>query len=335
MSRKTRRRNECGGLEARVRASSLAGFLWDADSECVTRPLYDLGAVVDTEVLAKTATQYAAERTIAVTFMSREYARVGLNWVEAMRRIGWNNYLVIAGDVQTRQALDALSVPCVGARVAVGVSDATYLPLSPVGFTRKGLAITALKFPVVSTLLRQGLSVIMSDADAVWLGNPTTSIPGDVDVAFQRVVYFPKAIAGLWGFAACSGFAFFRSTPGTIGLLDACVNEHRGVQDDQVALNLALLAAGTRWVQNAPRFDAERGRTEADVISDFRSAARRSIWGKTTEYDLDVMALPHHQFWRHNWLRADRSEMVVCHPNTPKDDGEKMKRFEDLGVRYA
>lgn len=324
----------CGGWEARVRKSSLKGLLWDADNDGARKPLYDLNTVVDTEALTAMATTYAEERTIAITFMSREYARVGLNWVEAMRRLGWSNYLVIAGDIQTRQALDTLLVPYVEARVAEGVTDATYV--SPVGFTRKGLAMTALKFPILCALLHLGLSVIMSDADAVWLKNPMTSIGGwDVDVAFQRVVYFPKAIVDLWGFAACTGFVFFRSTSGTIALLEACVNEHRGVQDDQVAFNLALLGAGTRWIESVTRSGPERRRTEANLISAFRQAARRAIRGTTTEYGLDIMALPHHQFWRHDWLGVDRSEMVICHPNTPKDDREKMKRFEELGVRYA
>lgn len=333
MSRKQSGNEDCGDWEARVRESSLEGLLWDAASDGARKPLYDLNTVVDAEALAATATTNATERTIAVTFMSREYARVGLNWVEAMRRLGWSHYLVIAGDLQTRRALDALSVPCVEARVADGATDASYV--SAVGFTRKGLAMTALKFPIVRALLRLGLSVIMSDADAVWLKNPMTPIASwDVDVAFQRVVYFPKAIASLWGFAACSGFVFFRSTPGTIALLEACVNEHRGVQDDQVALNLALLGAGTRWPQSVPRSDTERCRNEADLISEFRRAARRAIRGRATKYGLDVMALPHHQFWRHDWLEADRCEMVICHPNTPKDDSEKMKRFKELGLRY-
>jgi hypothetical protein len=321
-------------VDMHVRKSSIKGLCWSADNERSRQALVDLDAVVDVAALESTANANAAEKLIAVTFLSVEYAKVGLNWIEAMRRLGWRNYLVVAGDRPTRRALDAMSIPCIEARVAEDLDDVPFL--NPVGFTRKGLGMTALKFPVVSTLLRLGLSVIMSDADAVWLQDPMSAIGGlNADVAFQRVVYFPKPIARLWGFAACSGFSFFRSCPGTIELLAACVREHQGVQDDQVALNLALFAAGTRWASGTRLSGSERRRTEADVISDFRRLARTAIRGKITAHSLDVAALPHHQFWRHDWLDTDRSEMIICHPNTPKDDSEKMRRFEELGVRYV
>lgn len=297
-------------------------------------PLFDIGAFVDVGALTAIGSARETGGTVAVTFISQEYARVGLNWIEAMRRLGLRNYLVIAGDIPTCRALDALSVARVESRLEKAVTDTAYV--SPVGFTQKGLAMTALKFPIIHTLLRLGLNVIMSDADAVWLKNPMTEISNwEVDCAFQRVVYFPRAIAALWGFAACSGFAFFRSSAGTTALLEACIDEHRGVQDDQVAMNLALLSAGTRWAQNVLRPDLERVRTEADLISDFRREGRRPIRGRTKEHSLELMALPHHQFWRHNWFDMDRSEMVICHPNTAKSDGEKMKRFEELGMSYV
>ncbi len=271
--------------------------------------------------------------TIAVTFISQEYARVGLNWVEAMRRLGLRNYLVIAGDLPTFRALDALSVACVEARLEGAARHAA--DVSPVGFTYKGLAMTALKFPLVHTLLRMGLNVIMSDADAVWLKDPMTAIvKWDVDCAFQRVVYFPRAIAMLWGFAACSGFAFFRSGAGATALLEACVEEHKGVQDDQVAMNLALLSAGIHWADNIRCSKAEPV-GEANLISDFRRRGRRPIRGRATQHGLDIIALPHHQFWRHDWFDSDQTEMVICHPNAAKRDNEKIKRFEELGVLYV
>lgn len=115
-----------------------------------------------------------------------------------MRRIGWTNYLVIAGDSATHRVLSALSIPCVESRIDVIGNDPSYL--SPGGFTLRGLAITAMKFPIVERLLRLGLNVIFSDADAIWLKDPMKVINElDADCMFQRVVYFPRAITRIWG----------------------------------------------------------------------------------------------------------------------------------------
>ncbi len=321
-------------LQTQVRAASLDGLMWDAGNACAKTALCDLGAVIDIGDLTALGTTHEVDGAIAVTFISQEYAGVGLNWVEAMRRIGWRNYLVIAGDEATYRDLCALAVPCVESRLEITAMDSTYV--SSLGFTHKGLAMTAMKFPIVHTLLRLGLNVIMSDADTVWLKSPVKAIGNwNVDVAFQRVVYFPRAIAKLWGFAACSGFACFRSSAGTIALLKACIDEHQGVQDDQVAINLALLSAGTCWERNLRCPALEEKRTDADLISDFRREGKRQIRGRTTEHGLDVVALPHDQFWRHNWFDSDLSEMIVCHPNTEKSDSGKRQRFKELGLWYV
>jgi hypothetical protein len=55
--------------------------------------------------------------------------------------------------------------------------------------------------------------------------------------------------------------------------------------------------------------------------------------GWTRRYGLDLLALPHHQFWRHSLVPATLSEMVVCHPNSPKDELGKIKIFNAMGIR--
>lgn len=326
--------DRCPERDAQVRAESIKGLMWNEKGEHAKKPLHDLGSVIDLGTLMAMGTTHELNGTIAVTFISQEYAQVGFNWIEAMRRIGWRNYLVIAGDAATYQALSALSVPCVESRMEIIANDATYV--SPGGFTLKGLAMTAMKFPIVHTLLRLGLNVIFSDADAVWLKNPATVINNlNADCMFQRVVYFPRAIATLWGFAACSGFVFFRSSAGTITLLEECIAEHRGVQDDQVAMNLAFMSADSCWDQDGRCSDSGKKRTNEELIDDFKLVGRRPIRGTMTRLGLAVVALPHHQFWRHNWFDAAQSEMLVCHPNTPKSNKAKKECFKNLGMWYV
>jgi len=285
------------------------------------------------DIMGDLAVRRSASGVIAVTFISKEYIRTGLNWIAAMSRLGLHNYVVIAGDRETVELLDAKLVPCVRAHIAENRGDSLYR--SRWGFSRKGLAMTALKFPVVGALLERGLSVILSDADATWLRNPIPLISRDVHIAFQRVFYHPNAIARLWSFAACSGFVVFRGGVGSGALVANCIREHRIVHDDQVAFNLALMASGITW--NLPGGYGQRGdlnSTDDERKEFFNGVATRPITGNIDEYGLSVMALPHHTFWRHDWVLGDRAEIVVCHPNTPKDDKSKMMRCEQLGTRY-
>lgn len=326
--------DSCREREVHARAESLKGLMWNDKGESAKKPLLDLDSVIDIKTLTALGTTHEVNRTIALTFISQEYAQVGLNWIEAMRRIGWRNYLVIAGDAATHQVLSALSVPCVESRMEISRNDPAYV--SPGGFTLKGLAITAMKFPIVHRLLRLGLNVFFSDVDAIWLKDPMTVINDlNADCMFQRVVYFPRAIARIWGFAACSGFVFFRSSAGTIALLEECIAEHREVQDDQVAMNLAFMSADTNWNLDECCSNSGRKRTNEELIDAFKLVGRRPIRGTMRSLGLDVVALPHHQFWRHNWFAAAQSEMVVCHPNTPKSNKAKKECFKNLGMWYV
>lgn len=45
-----------------------------------------------------------------------------------------------------------------------------------------------------------------------------------------------------------------------------------------------------------------------------------------------VLALPHVRFWHHAFMSMDRNAIVVCHPNSPKDDGEKIEQLHNLDL---
>ena len=66
-----------------------------------------------------------------------------------------------------------------------------------------------------------------------------------------------------------------------------------------------------------------------------RSCAEAPIWGRLGRIGLEVQALPHATFWRHEIFPAPRSGMAICHPNSPKDDLEKMKVLDRLGLCFG
>jgi hypothetical protein len=241
---------------------------------------------------------------------------------------------MIAGDRFTSEMLDERDIP----NVLVDIDESDFDPsfVSTTGFSAKGLAVSALKFPVSRFLVASGYSVVMSDADAVWLQDPAPYLR-DTDVAFQRILYHPPAISVLWGFGACGGFISFRKGARTIAFLDRCIEEQRFYFCDQVAMNLALLEGNpdwhcehADWVLPASGVQQDRGSREAA----FAKCARFPITGELRHGGLHVLALPHDKFWRHALVPIPPRDLVVCHPNSPKDDLEKVNLLASMGVRF-
>jgi hypothetical protein len=194
----------------------------------------------------------------------------------------------------------------------------------------------ALKFPVVQFLVKSGYSVVLSDADAVWLHDPMPYLRGS-DIAFQRIDYHPAPIARLWGFAACTGFVFFRHNAKTIAFLDRCTDEHQLFHCDQVAMNVVLLEEEPDWYCDHADWIPPGGVVHHDrgsLRAAFAKLAKSPIIGVLRQSGLQVLALPHDKFWRHRWIDSSLPDMVICHPNSPKNDLEKMKVFEAVGVRF-
>ncbi len=321
-------------LKVRVRAELASSFMRPPSLASTAQPLHDLSAVIDLRKLAEVAATVNVGKEVGFTIVSKEYIQTGLNWIYAMHRLGAGNFLIIAGDQFTSDQLEERGIPSVRAYIDESKFDPTFV--SDDGFSAKGLAMISLKFPVTNFLLKSGYSVIFSDADAVWLGNPMAHIR-DADLAFQRVVYHPAPIAPLWGFTACSGFVFFRHGTKTTAFVDRCIEEQQSFRCDQVAMNLALLEGEPDWrcehddwMLPAGGVQHDRGSLEAA----FGKCARSSIRGELRRGGLQVLALPHDKFWRHQFVMSSLQEMVICHPNSPKDDLEKIKILDAIGIRF-
>jgi hypothetical protein len=316
-----------------IHALASHGFEWRLELEPLRKSVTDLSSTIDLPTLAKQAEIAEREGTICITLLSQEYLDVGAYWLHAMQRLNLKNVLVIAGDDATQQALAAHRIAVVRAYLEKDSLGESFRNI--VGFSWKGLGLATLKLPVARFLLGQGYDVVVSDADALWLQNPFPHFHGIADVAFQRAVYFPAPIARLWGFAACTGFFYCRAKPATAQFLDYCLTQAWGVQDDQVAMNLALLQADAEWphVHEIRRPLAQEGSLPPNIQRSFKLLARRPLHGMINHLGLQLLALPHHQFWRHDEIVAPLSEMVVCHPNSPKVASEKINVFNALGIQ--
>jgi hypothetical protein len=301
----------------------------------VARPLQDLSAAIDTGRLAEVAAAVHDGGELSFTLISKEYIQTGLNWINAMQRLGRKNFLVIAGDQFAADTMDQRGIHSVRANIDEDACDPSLV--THIGFSAKGLAMIALKFPVAKFLLQQGYSVVFSDADAVWLQDPMPYLR-EADIAFQRVIYHPPSISSLWGFAVCTGFVSFRNGPKMIGFLDRCIEAHQIFYCDQVSMNVALFDENPDW-----RCEQSPWTSPGVTIWD-DEVRRRAIFTKFRQFPINgdlpqsglkVLALPNDKFWRQKWVSGSFPDMVICHPNAPKDDLAKMTVFDAMGIRIS
>jgi hypothetical protein len=155
--------------------------------------------------------------------------------------------------------------------------------------------------------------------------DPQPFLSRDVDIAFQRVVYFPKPLAKMWGFTGCGGFVAYRASPRVSAFLDRVLAIQQEVSDDQIAFNIALLEDGVRW---SPVLDwTEDDEERKDV---FAAHAMKPIHGRTEGLKLSLEALPADAFWRHEFVPLDLGSTVLLHPNSPKSLEGKLEVFRRI-----
>lgn len=266
----------------------------------------DLAAAVD---------RRRANDTIVYSVIDAAYLRVALNWVAYLRDLGIRNFLIVSTDVESNNALKEHGVESV--LVMPRVEIARDRKSLDTGFTSDfSIFVISLKFQIARELLDLGAGAWFSDVDAIWLADPYPSLEAvEGDVLFQ-VGSFPADVKTLWGFTACTGFLLFRHTAAARRVLDdACrVFATDGEYDDQVTLNRVLGRYSIEWDGAPPP------RWEHCAIADGWTEPIRGSSGTA----LRLAALPHAYFQRHGVTVRDRGHAVICHPNSPKNEVDKI-----------
>ena len=275
---------------------------------------------IDLKKFEKIIKCYNNSSAVIVTFLSKEYLNVGKLWLKHFNKLKIKQLIIIAADIETSVYLDSVHVPnfLVEAN-EVYQSKSNFK--SRTGFTNKGLAITNLKFPIVKHILKLGYDALLIDIDAIMLKPIPKKYFADVDVAFQRVVYFPDAIAKVWSFTACSGFVFFRSTKSVKALLNSAIRIQKKSYDDQIALNVALWKTNIKW-QIIPQ---TLGLMERKKY--FNDISNKNINGIGVKTGIKIKALSPKTFWRNDIVPFEISKAILFHPNSLKNSTDKIKLF--------
>jgi hypothetical protein len=309
-------------MESSMRTSCISGYEWPDDLLYCTELLDSIEGKIDLAALLNIVDAYDKSKEIIITLLSKEYLEIGKLWISLLNNIDVEQYIVIAADTETGLFLDAANVP--NCRVLIDhIVQADTGFKSSTGFTAKGLAITAIKYPLVKLLLELGYHVLLMDIDALLLRKPSKKHFEGADIAFQRIIYFPRFIVRVWGFAACSGFVWFRSNQQTIQLIQNAIQIQKEVYSDQIALNVALWESNVLWEQKDDiMIDPE------NQLSAFQSNDKKTIDGFGSSPAIRIRALPSKLFWRNDVVPFDPSLVILFHPNSLKDEQDKLRIFK-------
>ena len=213
----------------------------------VVRPGSRLDTPMDeTPALLRAAARSADGRTVALVFGTNDFDAIITNWACHAMHINVHWFVLVAMDRQLHTAL--LSRPALRSHTVLlprlRDGNTTITKLNVIGERQRfGLAV-----------LEAGLSVVHSDADALWMRDPTPLFTGG-DVVAERIWGKPLSVIRAWGAGICTGFYFMRSTRSVLALARSVRDEvarkrvrQPGVQaSDQYWVNVVLHRHGVQW----------------------------------------------------------------------------------------
>lgn len=313
----------------KLRQKSIEDYLWPKGfTECIN-PLESFSSVVDINNLQKTISQYDKNLDIFLSFLSKEYLVVGQMWYSYFSKSGNKQHLIIVTD---KASVDFCKKNSITHFVCLYPekfeNDTSYL--SKTGFSKKGLAITALKFPFVKFLVQSGYNTFLVDIDALILQSNIDKFTKGADISFQRVVYFPRSISEIWGFAICSGFIWFKSNSKVCNLLDRVINMQKITYSDQAAINIVLFEGDICWLRKKEQKKLSL-LTNQKLFELFSKEAPFIIDGYCNSLDINLKALPPTSFWRNDIIPFEKPQIIVFHPNSAKKQEEKLETYKKYG----
>ena len=189
---------------------------------------------------------------IVMVITSDRYLPVLLNWLLFFHELcpDQSSLYFMCVDKQAESGMRRVGLECHS--FAQHGNSASQLPLTANNANKLWL----MRARLTKTLLDQGLDVLLSDADALWLQNPFDELErhptSDLIASRGR---FPEDVSRVYGATICMGFVYIKSNPRT-RLFYSLLLEHMGRQahpDDQRDVNQMLLMRGIAYPPPASR----------------------------------------------------------------------------------
>lgn len=162
-----------------------------------------------------------------ISFGNYRYKRIAHNWALYLQRHKIENYTIYSLDQDIYDYL---------------VENEINTELLPLDIFEEGAHLwdwrERLKF--IFKLLNEGINVLHSDLDAIWLKNPLIFIEKDYDIVASTGTY-PRNIYKKIGYTLCMGWIYYKSSTIVKQLFENILNKDIQVKfDDQMEFNLEL-----------------------------------------------------------------------------------------------
>lgn len=233
---------------------------------------------------------------LIVVFANRRYLDVLLNWMEAMRRLGVTDYLVVSMDKKMYQHMRRHGIRTILAQSGKSLTD-----------------LWILRIDVFYCLIDCGIDVVHSDADAIWLRNPIPEYfqaEKELDLIASQGTRWPPDVFKQWGFVLCCGLFYMKSTPASVALLKKLRGHVEETGDDQKSLNQILVEMKIDW------------NVESEYRVPFKKwllrCSHRMI--RSRGADIRVGVLPFNKFPR---IADEQDQPYVVHPIGRKNQSDK------------
>lgn len=202
----------------------------------------------------KYANAYQLNGTVVLVVTGRGAYDVILNWCISMQRLGLSNYFLVALDDEAQDFFQQRNAPVVQLPTLKARHE---LSKSDVWIERTFVAYM---------ILKTGINVLVTDADAVMMKSPFNNALSLFDDRRIDIVSspsnFPNPRRGElprecqatteghteWRHQPCMGWVFFRSNRRVIAFFDELfLTEVLQYRDDQIGFNCAIRRAGANW----------------------------------------------------------------------------------------
>lgn len=157
---------------------------------------------------------------LIVSFCNFRYRRIALNWVRHLNNLDISNYLIISTD---KKVFNFFLKKGIKTKL-----DPSWSPSHKAESGWRG------RVKIIKDFIDDGVNILHSDLDAVWLKNPLHLIDDSDIVSSQGS--FPDNVFKKLGFTFCMGWIFYRSNDRVMGLLNRIL-KFSGNFDDQRIFN--------------------------------------------------------------------------------------------------
>lgn len=255
---------------------------------------------------------------VIFSVVNRDYIELAEQWAKQVEKITKKTISFACADKQSYDLLNSKGFQCYDfQRIESGQS----ICYSKITFPNEHAVYTvSLKFKLALHLINSGVDCIYSDVDAIWVKNPLPFLNQEFSVAFQPGS-FPEIQKNMWGFSACTGFVAFNSSQNVSDFLLKATSRFDG--SDQAAFNETMLYDHViSWDKKPSNW--EHCKLLGGWIDPIRGQCHIS--------GLSFLALPHSFFQRHNTTFDDGAHAIICHPNSPKNQIEKINILRSMGL---